>query len=486
MSDKRSARPVQALARHIGLVMLLGWLFMPSMSASAQQNLPSMGEPADSTLSPAEERELGAGFMRQIRASLPLVNDVQLNEFIQSLGVRLVMATGDHDSSQFQFFVINDPQINAFAIPGGYIGINSGLITAMDQEEQLASVMAHEIAHVTQRHHARSFATGNRASLSAAATVLAAIIIGQASPEVGQAALAAGLAATQQSAINYTRANEVEADRIGIEILSNAQYDPLAMAESFAILRRKNSLNTSSWQLEYLRTHPLDNNRIAEATDRAAGKPRKVRVQGTDYQLFRARLAVLSATDLPNLQRVMKAQHTTAASLYTAYALALIHHQANRQSRAREYLEELDDLIRAHPMVEMLRADILGKDKAPESERELEALSELYPERYSLIEKRLELLIDDRQITRARDVATEYLRRSSRTNPLAWRELASIEELLNDKAGSHEALARYFESTGELSRAANQLELAIREVPPDSQDDIRMKASLESLREGMQ
>ncbi len=142
----------------------------------------------------------------------------------------------------------------------------------MDQEEQLASVVAHEVAHVTQRHHARAFATGNRATLSTAAAILAAIIIGQASPQAGQAALAAGLAASQQSAINFTRSNEVEADRIGIEILANAGYDARAMAESFSILRRKNSLNTSNLQLEYLRTHPLDNNRIAEATDRAGTK----------------------------------------------------------------------------------------------------------------------------------------------------------------------------------------------------------------------
>ena len=160
---------------------------------SAQQNLPDMGEPADSALSPVEEQLLGAQFMRQIRARLPLVRDVQITEYIQELGDRLVLSAGKSDPGKFTFFVIDDPQINAFAIPGGYVGINSGLIAAMAHEEQLASVVAHEIAHVTQRHHARSFATGSRATLSAAAAVLAAVIIGQASAQAGQAALAAGL-----------------------------------------------------------------------------------------------------------------------------------------------------------------------------------------------------------------------------------------------------------------------------------------------------
>jgi len=120
--------------------------------ACAQQNLPSMGEPADTALSPAEEQQLGAQLMRQIRARVPLVQDVQITEYIQNLGNRLVRATGRTDLNNFTFFIIDDPRINAFAIPGGYVGINSGLIDAMIHEEQLASVVAHEIAHVTQRH----------------------------------------------------------------------------------------------------------------------------------------------------------------------------------------------------------------------------------------------------------------------------------------------------------------------------------------------
>lgn len=463
--------------------LLLGMaLCMSVATVNAQQNLPSMGEPADNALSPVEERELGAQFMRQIRASLPLVRDVQLNEYIQNLGSRLVLAAGKNDIDNFHFFIIDDPQINAFAIPGGYVGVNSGLIAAMGQEEQLASVVAHEVAHVTQRHHARAFATGNKASLSAAAAVLAAIIIGQASPQAGQAALAAGLAASQQSAINFTRGNEVEADRIGIEILTNAQYDPRAMAETFDILRRKNSLNTSNRQLEYLRTHPLDNNRIAEATDRASVKPRRERVSETDYQLFKARLAVLSSTDLPKTQRIFKAEHDQSAQAHTAYALALIHQRANRLAKSRQYLKELDAVVSTKPIVELLRADVEDRGQAGQIERSLHTLSELFPDRYSIVEKRLKLLTDQRQLSDAMKVVTEYIRGSGNPNPLAWRELASIQQQLNDQAGSHESLARYFEALGELQQAAGQLELAIREVPPGSQDNTRLQANLKRLR----
>lgn len=464
--------------------VLLGILLAVAFSAVyAQQNLPNMGEPADNALSPVEEQQLGAEFMRQIRAQLPLIKDVQLNEYIQNLGNRLVLASGKSESQNFTFFIIDDPQINAFAIPGGYVGINSGLVAAMPKEEQLASVVAHEVAHVTQRHHARAFATGNRATLSTAAAVLVAIIIGQASPQAGQAALAAGLAASQQSAINFTRSNEVEADRIGIEILENAQYDPRAMADTFSILRRRNSLNTSAGQLEYLRTHPLDNNRIAEATDRAASKPSAARVTLFDYSLFRARLGIISSNDTGQLKRTYLATHEKSATVESAYALALISQRANLADEAKYYLAQLDEITSTHPMIELLRADIASLGNEHTDDVLLEALSDLYPDRYSIVEKRLDQLTRDRRLIEASSAVKHYIRDSKRPNPEAWRQLAGIQERLEDKAGSHESLAKYFEALDELSRAASQLELALLQVSPSSQDKVRLDASLRDLRE---
>ena len=454
-----------------------------STIAYAQQNLPNMGEPADNALSPLEERELGAEFMRQIRASLPLVRDVQLEEYIQTLGTRLALAAAKTNAPDFTFFIIADSAINAFAIPGGYIGVNVGLIEAMNSEEQLAGVIAHEVAHVTQRHHARAYATGNRASLTAAAAVLAAILIGQASPEAGQAALAAGLAATQQSAINFTRGNEVEADRIGIEILANAQYNPHAMAESFAILRRKNNLNTSAGQLEYLRTHPLDNNRIAEAKDRAATQAIRNPAPQIDFQLFKARLAVLTSNDPGQLLRTNLANHNRNATVGNAYALALLHTRANRLTQAIPYFESLQAMAPAHPMAQLLRADVLeANGKHGQSAELLAALLGLYPDRYSIVEKLLDQLIRNRKPSEAMAVANRYLRNSPMPNPLAWRQLASVQQRLGNLVGSHESLARYFEGINELKRAESQLELALRQVASASHDELRLQASLRALK----
>ncbi len=476
---------MRALAVSTGLLIaLITCLISTTPIAHAQQNLPSMGEPADNALSPNQERQLGANFMRQIRAQLPLVSDVQLTEYIHALGSRLALASGKAEQNEFTFFIIDDDQINAFAIPGGYVGVNSGLVLAMDYEEQLAAVVAHEVAHVTQRHHARAFATGTRSSVSTAAAVLAAILIGQASPQAGQAALAAGLAATRQSAINFTRSNEIEADRIGIEILASAQYDASAMAESFDILRRKNSLNTtSSLQLEYLRTHPLDNNRIAEAADRASNvKSVRRRVQQDDFKLFKARLAVLTSLDEGQLTRTYRSKHRRNPDVESSYALALLSLRANRLSNIDSYLKPLDKLASAHPMVELLRSEIMDAKGTGADESRLDDLAELYPDRYSIVEKQLQQQVRKRRFGIAQNTAKSYLRNTANPHPLAWRELASIQQRLGDAAASHESLAHYFAGVNELQRARSQFELALQMVPTASQDELRIQASIKALK----
>jgi len=474
--------PSQLRRRLLAGVAGLGLSLCATIGLS-QQNLPSMGEPADNALSPIEEKQLGAQFMRQIRASMPLIRDVPTSEYIQILGNRLAIASGKSTELDFTFFVINDDQINAFAIPGGYVGINVGLIEAMDREEQLAGVVAHEVAHVTQRHHARAFALGNQYSIRTAATILAAILIGQASTEAGQAALAAGMAANQQSAVNFTRTNEIEADRIGIEILTNARYNPTAMAESFDILRRQNSLNTSRGALQYLQTHPLDENRIAEAKDRAVVSADLVDAPQTDFQLFKARLSVLSTPDKGQLLRTYQARFVTNPTVETIYGIALLHLQANRLEQATNYLDKLGEFTTDNPLIELSRATVLEQQgNLDASLALLEKLHENYPERFSVVEKLVELQIRQRRLSVAMQITKNYLRRATEPNPLAWRQLASVQQQLGQQAASHESLARYFTGLNELGRAQSHLKLALQYVAPSSKDELRLRASIKNLR----
>jgi len=375
--------------RRFRVAWLLCVALLLPLIASAQSNLPDMGEPADTALSPRQENDLGARFMRQIRAGLPLVRDMQLEEYLQTLGQKLALASGKTEGRELTFFIIDDPSINEFAIPGGYVGINTGLVQSMQVEEQLASALAHEVAHVTQRHHAR--------------------------------------AATQQSIINFPRTNEIEADRIGIEILTNANYDPRAMGETFTIMQRKNRLNTSAGQLEYLRTHPLDNNRIAEANDRATSTQLKrrqqqgdsviERVDTTDFALFKARLTVNTTADRSQLQRTNLARFKQRPKAAEAYALALLSLQGNRLKEASGYIDVLTDLAGGHLMTELLRADWLAASRRDAQSIELlRSLQELYPDRYSVVEKLIDQLTRARQLGSALSVAQRYLR-SSR-NPM--------------------------------------------------------------------
>lgn len=457
-------------------------------SALATQNLPSMGEPADASLSPRAERELGERFMRQVRASVPIIRDTQLAEYMQSLGNRLASNTSSAGQHEFEFFVINNSSINAFAIPGGFIGINSGLIEAMAVEDQLAAVVGHEIAHITQRHHARSVQSSTRSRVTTAAAILAAIIIGQSNPEAGQAALAAGLAATQQSAINFTRNNEYEADRIGIEILSNANYHTAAMAEAFDILRRKNSINTSSNQLEYLRTHPLDNTRIAEAKNRASSSKGSGKYSpNIDFSIFKARLKVLTTRDRTLIERTYKSRLSTgnkADRAGAAYALALLANEHQQKNKARQYLDMLEKEHKNSLFVQLLSAEVLfNEGKRDESYALLDLLKSVYPDSFSIVEMSFNQQVDNSQLSEAQRTLLEYIRSTSTPDNGAWRELANIEQKLGNESASHEALANYFSNLNNSFRAREQLQLAMRSVRKGTNDELRIRAKLRELEQ---
>ena len=470
------------------VVALFSLLMLVSLASSvfAKQNLPGLGEPADASLSPAAELKLGKRFMRQIRAQVPLIEDIQVVEYIEALGSRLAVNIDNPENHEFTFFVVNSASINAFAIPGGFIGFNSGLIDAMNNEDQLAAVVGHEIAHITQRHHARSISSGTRSRLTTAFAVLAAVLIGQSNPQAGQAALAAGIAASQQSLINFTRANEYEADRVGIEILAAASYNPAAMAEAFEILKRKNSLNVGSFQLEYLRTHPLDNTRIAEAKNRATALQGKELINTSlDFAIFQARTRVLTSRDLNHLGReyLAKADSQRATERAAAnYALAMI---LTERRLFTEAIERLDSLLESYPdniNIQLLAARTWFESGDTERGIErLQLLSSIFPDNYSVTNMLVAQFIDSNRLNEAQSLLKRYLKSSQRTNNFAWRDLANVEENLGDSSASHEALARYFTGLNELSRARQQLTLALSVVNRGSVDELRINARIREL-----
>src|SRR3954471_10592304 len=256
------------------LVYLLAALILlpaPAFTQNAGNDLPDSGSPASSSLTIDDEYRIGLQVVRQLRDEGQIIEDPEATEYLNALGARIVaQATGD-SAQKFSFFFVRDDSINAFALPGGFIGVNYGLVLATRNESQLAGVLAHEIAHVTQRHIARRIHSQGRQSIATMAAILAAILVGAATGSsdaaLGGISLAQGAALQAQG--NFTRANESEADRVGMGFLAAAGFDPYGMPDFFETIGRRSGLEGSSQSRnalpEILQSHPVTANRIAES-----------------------------------------------------------------------------------------------------------------------------------------------------------------------------------------------------------------------------
>ena len=337
---------------------------------SSYAELPELGDPTLKSFSTKEEKKLGLMFYQTLRNNLSFIDDPQLNYYIKNLGQKLATHS-DATNKDFKFFIINSPVINAFAGPDAYIGINSGLFLESSNESQLASVMAHEISHISQRHLARAINESGSTAIATFATVLAAILLGAQDPEVTQAVLYTGLAGSQQKAINFTRNNEYEADRIGIGILARSGINPQGMVDFFSTLLSK----SGTGDIEYLRTHPLNSNRVSEAKDRIKHTQRNLPDDSEDFQFAHARLEILSHTEPLNINNNVTT-HNDDISLYKR-SLELM--RANQWPKAIKHLETLSGRNN-HPWIKLALAEAYQANNQNQQSLDLlNKLSELFP-----------------------------------------------------------------------------------------------------------
>jgi predicted Zn-dependent protease len=276
-----------------GIVALI--LTLPSFGAGSNTELPSLGE--NSSINIARETRIGRSVYEQLLARGYIETHPLLDRYINDLGFRL-LAGLDNRVRDYRFFIIRDDAVNAFALPGGYIGINRGLIREARTQHQLASVMAHEIAHVRLRHGMDSMDKGRTMGTAAILTMIAGILLGTVDSQAGSAVLFGGIAGTQQAMVNFTRENEYEADRLGMELLYGGQFDPNGMVEFFTIMTQLSGTSELG-SIEYLRTHPVGSNRIAEAMGRVR-KNSGGADQVDHYLLFKDFLQYESTDHLPD------------------------------------------------------------------------------------------------------------------------------------------------------------------------------------------
>ncbi len=327
------------------LTLLLAALTVVVAAASraeipAAVDLPQIGEPADNTMSPAQETLLGGRVVAQLYRVGYLLEDPELIDYMTTIGWKLAAASRTRPPD-LSFFVVQDARINAFALPGGYIAFNAGLLLAASSESEIAGVMGHELAHVTQRHIARTAEDSEVANVATWLAVIAAIIAGSADPDIVIGALSVGQALSYQRQVSYTRAHEQEADRVGIQTMARAGYDPRGMSAFFQKLEQQARLYGSGLP-EILRTHPLTTNRIAEARSRAAELPQVDRKDGIEFELMQARARVLSV-DRPSEAIDFFANEVAAGreSAGNRYGLALALSRIGQGERALKVLQPL-------------------------------------------------------------------------------------------------------------------------------------------------
>ena len=304
--------------------------------------LPDMGTAAAATLSIGQEKEMGDYYMRLLRGSAPIINDPVLNQYINDLGKKLV-SKSESVQTPFHFYVMRSNVLNAFAFFGGNVVVHSRLILDTDNESQLASVMAHEIGHVTQRHLARAMEAQNSNSPYVWGATLGSLLLTLANPEAGMAAMTTTMASSTQSMISFTQSNEQEADRVGLRTLTKAGFDPYASSEFLQKLADQSRF--SSKPPEILMTHPLPNSRLSDIRNRSLQYSKKNVTPSLNYYLAKARIAILMSnkTNARLLIEGYRKLNNEQSKIAVIYANALVDYNNNNYPKAKQQLQPLLD-----------------------------------------------------------------------------------------------------------------------------------------------
>lgn len=468
-----------------GALLTLGIASIHPASKAASIDLPKIGETAGSTLSIAQEQQIGDQIMSQIRRSEYLMKDPIVMDYIQHLGYSLVAANPDALGRQFRFFIIQENSINAFALPGGYIGIHSGLITSSQSESELASVLGHEVAHVTQRHLARRLERQSELTMPSILGMIASVLVATQDPEAGMAGVAATQAAGQQSIINHTRENEKEADRIGITMLSSAGFDVRAAADFFETLQQ--SSRYSFKPPEILLTHPLSRNRIAAARERAELYPTIEHKDSIDYQLVKSRIKSKTLINDNEVFRQIERQYEQGKlnSLENRYLYAELLKSKGRNDSAIKVLAELyqqysNNQLLLFSLSEAHLANNDGQEVLPLLEKQLKQT----PDSTKLILATSEIYLKTNKPQRAESLLLRYSD-VNQNNPGYLKLLAKAQADAGHTPEMYETTGQYLLLLGDLRTAKKHFELALHATSKDPYAQTRIQARLQDVKQQM-
>ena len=479
-----------AVALAMGAGASIGWAAGAGLVQSAtDQDLPELGSPANAAVSLEDEYQAGLGWFREMGKSGTLLEDPEVSDYIQQIGHSL-SSRAEEGQHQFYYFVVRDPVVNAFAMPGGFIAINSGLILSTRNENELAGVMAHETAHVTQRHLVRQLIDQSHAGLVATAAMLAAILLGatagRGSPDAMEGAILATQGAAIQHQINYTRASEFEADRIGIGTLAAAGYDPLGMASFFGYMSRNSPSPDRVNAVQFLIDHPINSDRVAEARNRAEQIGRIHHEDSLGYQLTRERLR--SMVGDPRVVRDYYAslvKNGAGLSMEERYGKDVTDIAMRNPAAA---IPDLQALVREYPKVTQFYGALgqayLLNGQLKDSKQTLDKALDLFPRNVPITIRLSEALMRSGENKRAQLLLDDLFNFVEPT-PAQTKLIAKAAKEAGDVADSYYYMSFYYVMNGELKMSAMQLQLALSLPGLDPIQRARFSARLDEIKAAM-
>lgn len=445
----------------VSLRLCLLLLFSTSFPLQAGNELPSIGNSSSSMISIEQERRLGQAWLRSLRAHVKLFDNAIVEEYIRH--TLYTLAPNSHvEDRNFSIIVINSPELNAFAVPGSIVGVNAGLFLHAVSEHEFASVLAHELAHLSQRHYARQLEMQKKDAPLTLAGMLASIVIGAtAGSDAGMAALATTQALSVDKQLSFSRQNEQEADRLGIEVLASSGYDPQAMPVLFERMFRQNRMQGERIP-EYLSTHPLSDTRINDTQNRAAQYPPQNFQESLEYHICKhivyAELAENDSRAIAQFESILKFGNTIqmdAARFGLAYA-----YLKTEPSKSLALLKELKDRYPTQISLGVTYARALAAaNSMPEGIDELEKMLNRNPDNYPIASTLVDLYMEANRIQDA-EKTLKLLTRKYPDNAQLWYKLAEANGLAGNIVDLHISRAEYFTLVNSLDSAIEQLRLA--------------------------
>jgi len=467
--------------RTLYLHLLLA-LLLVSPGTLPGSDLPALGDASSGIVSPRQERQLGHAWLGLLRGQVKQLHDPLLKDFVENSVYRLAETSALQDR-RLSFIFIDSPQLNAFAAPGGIVGVNGGIFMVAQTEAEYASVMTHELAHLSQRHFARGMQAQQRMQIPMLAALLAGVVAAAAGAgDLGMATIMSSQAAAFQEQMRFSRQNEQEADRFGLLNLQRAGYDPRAMPAMFGRLLRQ--YRYVSRPPEFLLTHPLTESRIADTQSRAEQYPAQGKQDSLSYQLIRTRMQLYyEETPGVSAKRFAATLSEQADNQAARYGLALA---LGKNQNIDEAVRTLAPLLRQQPEnVAFNLAQIeldMQAGRLQAAENRLTSLLALLPDSYPLKQAQASLLLKQNKAEQAEKVLMELLKKRSE-DPDIWYQTAEARGLSNNISGLHQARAEYFALTGDYDQALEQIEFAKRRAANNFLLASKMEARQNELRE---